>query len=223
MRHACFGPEHGEAAIRQALDAVGCSYQRLGEDELLMRTAEEIADGKIVGWFQGRMEFGPRALGGRSILADPRRHDMKDILNRRIKYREPFRPFCPSILAEETGNYFEIDYPSPFMVQAYKIKPGRRDSLPAITHADGTGRLQTVEKDVSPLYWNLIDNFRRITGVPILINTSFNENEPIVHLPSQAIDCFLRTQMDVLAIGPYLLRKPDNLHLHEKRRVFAEA
>lgn len=147
---------------------------------------------------------------------------MKEVLNLRIKYREPFRPFCPSILAEETGNWFETDYPSPFMVQAYKIKPARRSQVPAVTHNDGTGRLQTVDREVSPLYWKLIDQFRRITGVPILINTSFNENEPIVHLPAQAIDCFLRTQMDVLAIGPYLLDKADNLHLSEKKRVFAE-
>jgi carbamoyltransferase len=222
MRHACFGPSHDESAILSDLQAVGCTFRRYEEDELVRRTAEAIAAGKIVGWFQGRMEFGPRALGGRSILADPRSSEMKEVLNLRIKYREPFRPFCPSILAEETGNWFETDYPSPFMVQAYKIKPARRSQVPAVTHNDGTGRLQTVDREVSPLYWKLINQFRRITGVPILINTSFNENEPIVHLPAQAIDCFLRTQMDVLAIGPYLLDKADNLHLSEKKRVFAE-
>lgn len=222
MRHACWGPAHDEQTIVDDLRSAGCVFRRYEEAELVKRTAEAIAAGKIVGWFQGNMEFGPRALGGRSILADPRRTDMKEVLNCRIKYREPFRPFCPSILAEETGNWFETDYPSPFMVQAYKIKPERRSQIPAVTHEDGTGRLQTVEREVRPLYWKLIDQFRRITGVPILINTSFNENEPIVHLPAQAIDCFLRTQMDVLAIGPYLLDKADNLHLSEKKRVFAE-
>ena len=130
------------------------------------------------------MEFGPRALGNRSILADPRRADMKDILNSRIKFREPFRPFCPSILAECTGDYFETDYPSPFMVMAYKIKPRKRDEIPAVTHGDGTGRLQTVERDVNPLYWKLIRRFADTTGVPALLNTSFNENEPIVHPPA---------------------------------------
>ena len=175
------------------------------------RTAREIADGQIVGWFQGRMEFGPRALGNRSILADPRRPDMKDILNQRIKFREHFRPFCPSVLAEATGEFFETDYPSPFMVQAYRIKPQQRDRIPAVTHQDGTGRLQTVEKDVNPLYWKLLRRFGELTGVPILINTSFNENEPIVNTPAQALDCFLRTNMDVLVIGPFLLHKSENL------------
>jgi carbamoyltransferase len=135
---------------------------------------------------------------------------MKDTLNRRIKYREPFRPFCPSILAERTGDYFETDYPSPFMVMAYKIKPSRRPEIPAVTHGDGTGRLQTVEKDVNPLYWQLIHRFDELTGVPVLLNTSFNENEPIVNTPEQALDCFLRTQMDTLAIGSFLLVKSEN-------------
>ena len=168
------------------------------------------------------MEFGPRALGNRSILADPRRKDMKDILNSRIKYREPFRPFCPSVLAECTGEYFETSYPSPFMVMAYKIKPEQRDRIPAVTHGDGTGRLQTVEKDVTPLYWKLIRRFGDVTGIPILLNTSFNENEPIVNTPAQAIDCFLRTRMDVLSIGSFMLYKPENTHLSEKREAFAE-
>ncbi len=177
------------------------------EGELIDQTARELEAGKIVGWFQGRMEFGPRALGARSILADPRRKDMKDTLNRRIKFREPFRPFCPSVLAEAAGDYFETDYPSPFMVQAYKIRSDRRDRIPAVTHEDGTGRLQTVEREVNPLYWGLLHRFDELTGVPILINTSFNENEPIVDTPAQAIDCFLRTNMDVLAIGPFVVRK----------------
>jgi carbamoyltransferase len=163
------------------------------------------------------MEFGPRALGNRSILADPRRPEMKDVLNSRIKYREPFRPFCPSILAERTGEYFEIDYPSPFMVMAYKIKPERRNLIPAVTHGDGTGRLQTVEQDVNPLYWKLIHTFGNITGIPLLLNTSFNENEPIVSTPAEAIACFLRTRMDVLVIGRNILYKTENLHVSGDR------
>jgi carbamoyltransferase len=220
MRHVYYGTEYSEREIRQALDAAGCKHRKLTEEELVSRTAETIAQGKIVGWFQGRMEFGPRALGNRSILADPRRKDMKDILNSRIKYREPFRPFCPSVLAERAGDYFETNYPSPFMVIAYKIKPEHRDRVPAVTHGDGTGRLQTVECDINPLYWKLISKFEGITGVPLLLNTSFNENEPIVQTPAQAIDCFLRTQMDVLSIGRYLLRKEENVSLVENRTIF---
>jgi len=169
------------------------------------------------------MEFGPRALGNRSILADPRRRDMKDTLNSRIKYREPFRPFCPSILAECAGEYFENDYPSPFMVTAYRIKSAQRERIPAVTHGDGTGRLQTVEKDVNPLYWKLIRKFGDLTGVPVLLNTSFNENEPIVNTPAQALDCFLRTRMDTLAIGSFFLLKTENQHLSENRSAFAAA
>jgi len=161
-------------------------------------------------------------LGNRSILADPRRKDMKAILNSRIKYREPFRPFCPSILAEKVSEYFETDYASPFMVMAYRIKPEQRERIPAVAHGDGTGRLQTVERDVNELYWKLIRRFEDETGVPVLLNTSFNENEPIVQTPAQAIDCFLRTEMDVLSIGRFLLRKEENGHLSENRTTFAE-
>jgi carbamoyltransferase len=207
MRHVLYGPKYSNAEIEAELNAEGLSCERLDEHELIDRTARELADGKVVGWFQGRMEFGPRALGGRSILADPRRKDMKDTLNARIKLREPFRPFCPSVLAERAGEYFETDYPSPFMVQAYKIKPHQRARIPAVTHEDGTGRLQTVERDVNPLYWKLLNRFGELSGVPILINTSFNENEPIVNTPAQALDCFLRTKMDALCIGSFLLVK----------------
>jgi carbamoyltransferase len=222
MRHVYYGPEYTDTEIRNDLDAAGCQFHKLSEAALIDRTVEQIAEGKIVGWFQGRMEFGPRALGNRSILADPRRTDMKDILNSRIKYREPFRPFCPSILAECVGEYFETDYPSPFMVMAYKIKSEQRSRIPAVTHGDVTGRLQTVERDVNPLYWRLIRRFGDVTGVPVLLNTSFNENEPIVYTPAQAIDCFLRTRMDVLSIGPFILYKTENQHLSENRAAFAE-
>ena len=222
MRHVYYGPEYSDSVILHDLEAAGCKYHKDAEEDLIGRTVEAIAQGKIVGWFQGRMEFGPRALGNRSILADPRRKNMKEILNSRIKYREPFRPFCPSILAESVGEYFETDYLSPFMVMAYKIKPEQRERIPAVTHGDGTGRLQTVERAVNERYWKLIHKFGELTGVPVLLNTSFNENEPIVQTPAQAIDCFLRTQMDVLSIGGFLLRKEENVHLSENRAAFAE-
>jgi carbamoyltransferase len=222
MKHVYYGPEFSDNEILRDLMEAGCNYHKLAEKDLIGDTVEAIAQGKIVGWFQGRMEFGPRALGNRSILADPRHKNMKDILNSRIKYREPFRPFCPSILAERVGEYFETDYPSPFMVMAYKIRAGQRDRIPAVTHGDGTGRLQTVERDVNPLYWKLIHKFEEVTGVPVLLNTSFNENEPIVQTPAQAIDCFLRTQMDVLSIGSFLLRKEENERLSANRPAFAE-
>jgi carbamoyltransferase len=223
MRHVYYGSAYSDQEIQRELDRAGVRYRRLSEASLLAETARQIADGKIVGWFQGAMEFGPRALGNRSILADPRRKDMKDILNSRIKYREPFRPFCPSILAEKTGEYFATDYPSPFMVTAYKIRPEQQERIPAVTHADGTGRLQTVEQDVNPRYWNLIAEFERITGVPVLLNTSFNENEPIVNTPAQALDCFLRTRMDVLVLGSFFLLKTENESFSGSRGCVEEA
>ncbi|RLF26740.1 MAG: carbamoyltransferase, partial [Thermoplasmata archaeon] len=163
--------------------------------------------GKVVGWFQWRMEWGPRALGNRSILVDPRRAEMKDVLNARIKRREPFRPFAPSILLEAVGEYFEKDYPDPFMIKVYPIKEEKREIIPAVTHIDGTGRLQTVSKEENPLYWHLIKEFDRLTGVPVVLNTSFNENEPIVCTPDEALDCFLRTKMDVLVLGNFIISK----------------
>ena len=214
MDHAYWGPQFTPEAIRLALEssAVNDSFkiQKLTDEELVRRTAAHIADGKIVGWFQGRAEWGPRALGNRSILADPRRVEMKDVLNRRIKHREPFRPFAPSILEEATAEYFERSHPSPFMNLAYAVRPEKRAAIPAPTHVDGTGRLQTVSRRNNPLYWALIKEFEKLTGVPVLLNTSFNENEPIVLKPQEAIDCFLRTRMDVLALGKYLIEKPEN-------------
>lgn len=219
MKHVYYGDESNPADIERVLLGAGTHQDRYDEEELVAVTATAIADGNIVGWFQGRMEFGPRALGGRSILADPRRPDIKETLNVRIKFREPFRPFCPSILREESDNWFETDYESPFMVMAFPIKKEKRDLIPSVVHADGTGRLQTVDKDVNPLYWKLIRKFGDLTGVPILINTSFNENEPIVRTPEEALDCFLRTQMDMLVMGPFILRKSDNLHVKASEKV----
>jgi carbamoyltransferase len=181
------------------------------EDRLCQETAKEIANGKVAGWFQGRMEWGPRALGNRSIVVDPRRVEMKDVLNARIKRRERFRPFAPSILLERVGEYFERDYPDPFMIKVYPVRPEKRAEIPAVTHVDGTGRLQTVRKEDNPLYWKLIKEFEKITGVPVVLNTSLNENEPIICTPAEALDCFLRTKMDVLVVGNYLLKKKDTL------------
>ena len=223
MRHAYYGSEYSDREIHAELENAGVAYRRLSEAELVDQTAEQIAAGKVVGWFQGRMEFGPRALGNRSILADPRRSDMKDLLNGRIKHREHFRPFCPSVLAEAVSDFFETDYPSPFMVTAYRIKGDRLQDIPAVTHADGTGRLQTVDRESNPLYWKLIRRFGDITGVPVLLNTSFNENEPIVQTPAQALDCFLRTRMDVLAIGSHMLLKSKNLRASQNKQAFALA
>jgi carbamoyltransferase len=179
----------------------------LNEDDLCRKTASEIAKGRVVGWFQGRMEWGPRALGNRSIVVDPRRAEMKDVLNDRIKNREPFRPFAPSVLLERAGEYFEKDYPDPFMIKVYTIRPEKKAEIPAVTHVDGTGRLQTVRKEDNPLFWRLIKEFEMITGVPVILNTSFNENEPIVHCPEEAINCFLRTRMDLLVLGKYMLKR----------------
>jgi carbamoyltransferase len=215
MEHAYWGPEFGDDSISEGLESrsrelgqQGCEIRQMADQNLLCRTtAEHIAKGKVVGWFQGRMEWGPRALGNRSILVDPRRPDMKDVLNGRIKHREPFRPFAPSILAERVGDFFEETHLSPFMAMAYKVKPEKRSLIPAPTHVDGTARLQTVSQEENSLYWRLIREFEKLTGVPVLLNTSFNENEPVVCTPAQAIDCFVRTKMDLLVIGNYLVEK----------------
>jgi len=161
----------------------------------------------VVGWFQGRMEWGARALGNRSIIADPRRADMRDIINTRIKFRERFRPFAPSVAVEALDDYFVGAVPDPFMLQVYPVRPDKRSVVPAITHVDGSGRLQTVSRTSNPRYWNLINAFARISGVPMLLNTSFNENEPIVLEPDEALDCFLRTHMDVLVMGRHTLAR----------------
>jgi carbamoyltransferase len=212
MDHAYWGPQFSAPQIRAAvaeshLADGSTQVNELAEDPLLQATARYIADGKIVGWYQGAVEWGPRALGNRSILADPRRAEMKDILNRRIKHREIFRPFAPSIMEEATGEFFEQTHPSPFMTFAYPVKPAKRAQIPAPTHVDGTARLQTVSKTANPLYWRLLRAVGDLTGVPAVLNTSFNDNEPIVCRPEEAIDCFRRTQMDVLVIGNFLLEK----------------
>jgi carbamoyltransferase len=213
MENSYWGPSYSHEQIRAAITSSrlpneGLEILELHEKATAMEAAKEVADGKILGWFQGRAEWGPRALGNRSIVADPRRPDMKETLNARIKHREMFRPFAPSILAESTGEYFEKSDPCPFMTQAYSVRPEKRDVIPAPTHVDGTGRLQTVTYAENPRYWRLIREFANLTGVPVVLNTSFNDNEPIVCKPEEAIDCFLRTKMDALVLGDFLIRKP---------------
>ena len=213
MEHAYWGPECGEAAIASALARAhaalaGCVVTRIDDDDDRSRwAAARIADGGIVGWFQGRMEWGARALGNRSILADPRRTDMRDRINARIKLREPFRPFAPSILEEALDEYFTGAVKDPFMAQVYPVRKDKRDLIPAVTHVDGSGRLQTVSRRTNPRYWDLIKAFEAITGVPLVLNTSFNENEPIVLRPEEAIDCFVRTGMDALVVGRYAIAR----------------
>jgi len=220
MEHCYWGPRYGEEEIRRTLAAgipesggrdgtwgeirVATSP---GEERLVADTAEAIARGDVVGWYQGRSEWGPRALGNRSILADPRRADMKELLNRKIKRRESFRPFAPSVLEERTDDWFTLSYPDPFMIKVYPIRPEKRPLIPAVTHVDGTGRLQTVSLRTNPRYWKLIRAFEERTGVPMVLNTSFNENEPIVNTPAEALDCFLRTRMDRLVLGDVVLSR----------------
>jgi carbamoyltransferase len=214
MEHAYTGPGFDDAAVEAALGRAradgwdaGIRVERVEDGELYRRVASAIAAGKVVGWFQGGMEYGPRALGNRSIVADPRRADMKDILNTRIKHRETYRPFAPSVLEERVGEYFERTEPSPFMLMVYKVRPEQRAAVPAITHVDDTGRLQTVSARTNPRYHALISEFGRQTGVGLVLNTSFNEHEPIVATPADALGCYLRTRMDVLAMGNWLLTR----------------
>jgi carbamoyltransferase len=207
VEHAYWGSSFTDEAIEEALRRSGLPFEKLGRDELVARTAKTIAGGKIVGWFQGREEWGPRALGNRSILCHPGWPDMKATLNARIKNREPFRPFAPAILEEKLSMCFEGSHEVPFMIVVYKVRPEWRARLSAITHEDGTGRVQTVRRSQNALYYDLISAFERETGVPVLLNTSFNENEPIVHRPEEAIDCFARTRMDALGIGSFFLEK----------------
>jgi len=209
MKNSYLGNEYSDSFVRGELDRYKLSYRRLERDELLQAATEEIKNGNVVGWFQGKMEWGPRALGNRSILAHPGFPNMKNILNARIKHREWFRPFAPSVLVERQAEIFEQDYPSPFMLHVYTIKPEWRERLSAVNHVDNTGRLQTVARGENPLYYDLIKTFESKTGIPVVLNTSFNENEPIVCEPYEAIECFMRTKMDVLVIGSFFCKKED--------------
>ena len=210
LTHAFHGTEYSEAQIVHDLQQAGLAYNRMDEDDLLARVAADLAAGKIVGWFQGRSEIGPRALGNRSILADARDAKMKDLINARVKHREPFRPFGPAVLEERAAEFFEIEQRDPFMTMAPRVRTDKAHMIPAAVHVDGTARIQTVDRASNPRFYGLIKEFAELTGIPVILNTSFNRQEPIVARPSEAISCYLRTQMDVLVLGDFYVtdRKP---------------
>jgi carbamoyltransferase len=220
QNHAYWGCSSSDSECAEAIRKVGLPFEGLEGDELLESTVDRMIAGKVVGWFQGKMEFGARALGSRSLVADPRRTDMRDIINLRIKFREKFRPFAPSILEEEVGKWFEIDEATPYMEKVFPIRKEKQNLIPAVTHVDGSGRLQSVSRKANPRYHALITKFFEKTGVPIILNTSLNENEPVVRLPEEAISCFLRTDMDVLVLGNCLIdRQHPDFPQQWRRRV----
>ena len=207
IRSAYTGSHFSNEEIKKILEQKQIAFEELPDEQLFDRITNCMINGGVVGWFSGRAEFGPRALGGRSIIADPRRNDAKEILNLKIKRRESFRPFAPSILKEYVAEFFELDEAVPFMEKVFPIKKEKQALIPAVTHVDGTGRLQSVDKEISPRYYNLIEAFRKKTGIPILLNTSFNENEPIVNKPEEALACYLRTNMDMLVMENILIER----------------
>ena len=213
LEHAYLGLSYSPQHIRSALAAAGLDYRRLSRSELIRRCARDLSRGKILGWYQGRFEAGPRALGNRSLLADPRRADMKHIINSRIKRREDFRPFAPAVLFDAAPDFFDISHPEPFMTAAARVHPHVAHKIPAVVHVDGTARVQTVERRHNPAYYDLIEAFGEITGVPVLLNTSFNESEPIVARPEEAIACFRRAEIDVLAIGDFYVESREAMHV----------
>lgn len=223
MTHPFYGASYTGEQIERSLNKAGLSFERMDEGPLLQRVAQNLADQKIVGWFQGRYEIGPRALGNRSILADPRSLKIKELINARIKYREPFRPFAPAVLLERAHEYFEIDQPDPFMTMAPRVHPDKVDVIPAAVHVDGTGRIQTVRREDNPRYYGIIEAFGELTGVPVLINTSFNRHEPIVCTPEEAISCYLRTDMDVLCLGDYYITDRSRAAEEAAEAAFAAA
>jgi carbamoyltransferase len=212
---AYLGPEYTDDEARAYFDTRGAKYHALRRDELLQRTAKLISEGNVIGWYQGRMEFGPRALGGRSILADPRDEKMRDTLNQKIKFREGFRPFAPSVMADKAAEWFDIEVESPYMLLVAQVREGKR-VIPSVTHVDNSARLQTVTREQNAMYYDLMAEFEKITGVPIIINTSFNvRGEPIVCTPHDAYMCFMRTNMDYLVVGHHLLAKTEQPPLGE--------
>ena len=209
------GPAFAEEEIRKVLDGEGAVYEEFKNGELLKVVARKISEGRVVGWVQDRMEFGPRALGHRSILADPRDPKMKDTVNLKIKFRETFRPFAPAVLEEECSNYFQLNQESPFMLLVAPVREDRR-VIPSVTHVDGSARVQTINREQDPLFYGLIQEFKKQTGVPVIINTSFNvRGEPIVCTPEEAWRCFMRTKMDDLVMGPFLLAKDKQVREEE--------
>lgn len=208
MKASYWGPQFSEAEYTQALQYAGLTWQRLPDEALCEKVALELSCGRLVFWFQGRMEWGPRALGNRSLLADPRREDIRAVINAKVKQRELFRPFAPSVLEERASNYFDLPAPSPFMLFTAPVKPSAKGVIPAVVHVDGSARVQTVDRDSNPQFRRLLEAFARRTGVPVLLNTSFNVQEPIVCTPEDAIRCFLRTEVEWLVLGNHLVSRP---------------
>ena len=221
LTHAFHGSAYGPGQTRRALVEAGLAFEELDEVDLPRRVARDLAENRIVGWFQGRFEMGPRALGNRSILASPLRRDMRDLINARIKYREPFRPFAPAVLADHAADYFEISQPDPFMTLAPRVRSDKVHLIPAAVHVDGTGRIQTVERRSNPRYYAVIEEFMKLTGVPVVLNTSFNKQEPIVARPEEAVSCFLRTDMDALVLGNFYTRDRPIAAVTRARDAFA--
>lgn len=205
LTHAFYGKDFSDSEIVAALENAGLEYERMNESDLLRRVGKDLSEQKIVGWFQGRAEIGPRALGNRSILSSASSNAMKDLINARIKHREPFRPFAPVVLIERLSEYFEYEHPDPFMTMAPRIRPEKIAEIPAAAHVDGTGRIQTIDRKANPRYYGVIEEYAKITGVPVILNTSFNRQEPVVNAPAEAISCYLRTDMDRLVLGDYYI------------------
>jgi carbamoyltransferase len=208
MKASYWGPQFSEAACLQAIRKAGLAAQRLSDNEICEKAALELSCGRLVFWFQGRMEWGPRALGNRSLLADPRREDIRAVINAKVKQRELFRPFAPSVLEEEAANYFDLPAPSPFMLFTAPVKPSAKGIIPAVVHVDGSARVQTVDRDSNPQFRRLLEAFAQRAGVPVLLNTSFNVQEPIVCTPDDAVRCFLRTEVEWLVLGNLLVGRP---------------
>ena len=221
MHHPFLGAQFTDDEIVNALEEAGLPYRRLSEADLLSQVARDLADSRIVGWFQGRAEIGPRALGNRSILSDARSLKIKDLINARIKHREPFRPFAPAVLIERASEFFEFDHPDPFMTMAPRLRPDKVHLIPAAAHVDGTGRIQTVERSTNPRYYGVIEQYARLTGIPVVLNTSFNRQEPIVNSPREAISCFLRTEMDVLVLGDFYITDRPRVAVEKAQLAFA--
>ncbi len=220
LTHAFYGKAFTDAEIEAALDRAGLAYRKLEEGELLRTVAQDLSEQKIVGWFQGRAEMGPRALGNRSILSDARDNKIKDLINAKIKHREAFRPFAPVVLLERAAEFFDVSQPDPFMTLAPRIHPDKVHLIPAAAHVDGTGRIQTIERAANPRYYGVIEEYAKLTGIPVILNTSFNRQEPVVNAPEQAISCYLRTDMDVLVLGDYYTADRNRAAVTHARKSF---
>ncbi|MEQ1716645.1 MAG: carbamoyltransferase C-terminal domain-containing protein [Hyphomicrobium sp.] len=223
LTHAFYGKGFSDGEITAALDAAGLKYERMEEGALLKRVAQDLADMRIVGWFQGRAEIGPRALGNRSILSSATTNKMKDLINARIKHREAFRPFAPVVLIERLNEFFEYEHPDPFMTVAPMIRKDKVALIPAAAHVDGTGRIQTIDRKANPRYYGVIEEYAKITGIPVILNTSFNRQEPVVNAPAEAISCYLRTDMDRLVLGDFYITDRNEAAVNRAFAAFDKA